>query len=125
MNVKEHVCNTAKKILQSMKAEEKVNCVVRPEYFMAKDPEYVEKNGLMTDRSLYFDIEMKNLVRVDDVYKDRTTFYKTLAKGQGSASPYNDAYVLRNIFTFNHTVVYSQNQNRSRWLTQILSSKFR
>jgi len=36
---------------------------------------------------------MKELVRVEDLYKDRTTFYKTLKKGHGSASPYMDCLV--------------------------------
>ena len=78
MYSKEHICNTAKKILQSMKIEEKVKCSVLPEYFLEKDQEFVLNYGVQRDRNLYFDIEMLELVRVDDVYKDQTTFYKTL-----------------------------------------------
>jgi len=36
---------------------------------------------------------MKELVRVDDLYKDKTTFVKSLDKGEGTASPYNDCVV--------------------------------
>ncbi len=36
---------------------------------------------------------MKELVRVDDLYKDGTTFYKTLIKGHGTASPYVDSLI--------------------------------
>lgn len=64
---------------------------------MEKDPQYVNEHGIMTDRNLLFEIEMKKLTRVDDLYKDHTTFYKTLVKGEGSASPYTDAYILSNI----------------------------
>ncbi len=46
------------------------------------------------DRPLLFEIEMKKLVRVEDMYKDGTTFHKTIFKGNGSASPYSDFYVL-------------------------------
>ena len=36
---------------------------------------------------------MKGLVRIEDLYKDRTTFYKTLKKGESSASPYMDCLI--------------------------------
>jgi hypothetical protein len=49
--------------------------------------------GIRTDIDLLIDVEMKELVRVDDLYKDGSTFYKTLVKGTGSASPYIDSLV--------------------------------
>ena len=36
-------------------------------------------------------------MRVDDLYKDGTTFYKTLVKGVGTASPYMDSYIARKL----------------------------
>jgi hypothetical protein len=42
------------------------------------------------DKYLYLDVELKDLISVDDVYKDKTTFHKTIKKGVGSASPYTD-----------------------------------
>jgi hypothetical protein len=36
---------------------------------------------------------MKELVRVDDLYRDTTTFYKSLVKGVSTASPYMDCLV--------------------------------
>jgi hypothetical protein len=77
-----------------MKTEEKVKVKVRPEYFTTKDEEFVKSFNILCDRYLIFDIEMKKLVRVDDIYKDKTTFYKTLLKGEGSASPYPDTVIL-------------------------------
>jgi len=43
---------------------------------------------------LQFCIELKALTKVEDVYRDGTTFHKTLVKGQGSASPYTDFQII-------------------------------
>lgn len=85
---------TAKKILQSMKTKERSRTLVRPEYFLERDAAMVEKHGVLRDRPLRIDIEMLNLVRVEDVYKDGSAFQKTLVKGSGTASPYSDFQVL-------------------------------
>ena len=57
---------------------------------------------------------MSKLVRVDDLFKDGTTFYKTLKKGEGSASPYKDCHIcckyLIIIINLN-----SEGENRGRW----------
>jgi len=45
------------------------------------------------EKDLLLDLELKELVRVDDLYKDGTTFYKSLQKGEGTASPYIDCFV--------------------------------
>jgi len=59
------------------------------------------------------EINMKGLVRVDDLYKDKTTFYKTLIKGDGTASPYMDCLVAcKNINLFNITY-FSEGENRN------------
>ena len=83
-----------KKILQTMKTEEKVSCRVKPGYLRDKDPQIIEKYGLDLERDLYIDVEMKYLMRVEDVYKDGTTLHKTLKKGDGTASPYADFQVI-------------------------------
>ena len=57
-----------------MKTEEKVSVLVRPEYYLEHDPEYIERYQVNKDHNLYFDITMKKLTRVEDVYKDLTTF---------------------------------------------------
>jgi hypoxanthine-guanine phosphoribosyltransferase len=79
-----------KKILQTMKLEERVSLRVRPECYVSYDQAIISKFNVDTKRDLYLDIEMKSLVRVEDVYKDGTTLTKTLKKGQGTASPYSD-----------------------------------
>ena len=53
-----------------MKTKEHSSCAVKPEYFIELDPEYVRKHGIREDLNLIFDINMKELVRVDDLYKD-------------------------------------------------------
>jgi len=57
-----------------MKTKEKVKTLVRSEYFIERDAEVVEKFGIMKDRPLRFDIEMVNLIRVEDLYKDGSAF---------------------------------------------------
>ena len=83
-----------KKILQTMKTEEKVSCRVKPGYLREKDQLMIEKYRVDLVRDLYIDIEMKYLMRVEDVYKDGTTLHKTLKKGDGTASPYADFQVI-------------------------------
>ncbi len=65
-------------------------------------------------RDLYLDIEMKKLLRVEDIYKDGTTLSKTLKKGHGTASPYSDFQVISklNISLFMRNI--SQGQDRGR-----------
>lgn len=50
----------------------------------------IEKLHIDTEKPLKIDIIMNDLVRVDDLYKDKTTFFKTLRKGEHTASPYRD-----------------------------------
>jgi len=90
---KEHVPYTVKKIMQSMKTKEKISCLVKSQYLIENDQELIQKYDILTDRVLYVSLDMKELVRVEDLYKDQTTFYKTLKKGFGSASPYMDCLV--------------------------------
>lgn len=74
MQDQSNIWHTTRKILQSMKTKERVKTLVRPEYFIERDAEVVEKFGIMKDRPLRFDIEMVNLVRVEDLYKDGSAF---------------------------------------------------
>ena len=77
-----------------MKTKEKVTCMVNPQYLTDRDPGYLQKfPQILFDRSLRIDCTMKGLVRIEDLYKDRTTFYKTLKKGESSASPYMDCLI--------------------------------
>lgn len=39
------------------------------------------------------DINLISLGKIEDMYRDQKVFYKTLVKGQGSASPYYDCKV--------------------------------
>ena len=53
-----------------MKRQEKVSARIRPEYLREKDPGYIEKYEIQMDKYLYLDVELKDLISVDDVYKD-------------------------------------------------------
>ena len=81
-----------------MKVEEKVTAKVYPEYYTEKDQDYVQKYGVNVEKPLLWEIEMKRLVKVEDVYRDGTSFQKTITKGTGSASPYSDFLVLSKSF---------------------------
>ena len=39
------------------------------------------------------DLHLKGLCAIWDLYKDKTVFYKSLKRGQGTASPYYDCKV--------------------------------
>lgn len=39
------------------------------------------------------DINLKGLCTIHDLYRDKSCFYKSLKKGQGTASPYYDCMV--------------------------------
>jgi len=67
---KEHVPYTVKKIMQSMKTKEKISCLVKSQYLIENDQELIQKYDILTDRVLYVSLDMKELVRVEDLYKD-------------------------------------------------------
>lgn len=52
-----------------------------PSYFIENDPLFIERLGINTNYMVNIDLHMKELVRVDDLYKDGTTFVKSLVKG--------------------------------------------
>lgn len=69
------------------------------------------------------DLHMKELVRVDDLYKDKTTFVKSLVKGLGTASPYNDCYVWSILlFSIINVVIYSEGEDSCGWNREVLQS---
>jgi hypothetical protein len=43
-------------------------------------------------------IDLKYLLKIEDMYKDGTTFHRSLQKGEGSASPRTD-YTIRSKYT--------------------------
>ena len=94
MNNTEKVSHTTRKILSSMKTSEQVTVKVRPEFFLESDPEMTSKYSLLPDRYLYYAVEVHTIVKIEDVYRDQTTFHKTLIKGLGTASPYSDFEVI-------------------------------
>ena len=64
---------------------------------------------------------MKKLVRVDDLYKDGTTFFKTLQKGVGTASPYPDCFVRCKFKVNQLTNLNSKSKDSGGWSREILS----
>lgn len=70
--------------------------MVKPAYLIERDQDMIEKYGIDVSegaKDIHIDLNMRVLVRVDDLYRDKTTFYKTLRKGIGSANPYSDCII--------------------------------
>jgi len=89
MTEKEVIGPTYRKILRSMKPGEEASCVVAPSFFKDDDTlSHARKDAPVT-----IDIKLHKLDKIEDLYKDRTTFYKSLRKGEGSASPRSDYIV--------------------------------
>jgi hypothetical protein len=38
-------------------------------------------------------VYLKDIIRVEDIFRDKTTFQRTLEKGEGTCSPYSDSWV--------------------------------
>jgi len=51
---------------------------VKPEYLLENDQRLLSKFGIDTAYPLQIDLHMKELVRIDDLYHDKSTFVKTL-----------------------------------------------
>lgn len=83
------------KVLQSMKSEEKITASIKPEYVAKHDTKFIEdfKDLYDSEKPLQMDLTLHKLVRVEDLYRDGKVIYKSLRKGQGTASPYSDCYV--------------------------------
>ena len=76
-----------------MKTKENVECKVKPSYLINKDREFIEKFSPDLTKDIFININLSKLRRIDDLYKDKTTFYKSMRKGIGSASPYIDCFI--------------------------------
>ncbi len=94
MSDTEAINPVTKRILQSMKKGENVSTQVRPDFVEKTDPEFKTRHpDYNPDLPLTVDIHLKGLCAILDLYKDKTVFYKTLKRGQGTASPYYDCHV--------------------------------
>ena len=77
-----------------MKQGEISSVSVAPGYVEENDPEFKTRHSdFKPDQNLILDVNMKGLCMIQDMYKDKTVFYKSLKKGQGTASPYFDCKV--------------------------------
>lgn len=71
-----------KRILQSMKKGEITKTVVRPEYVEENDPEFKTRYpDFMAGQELHVNSNLKGLCAINDLYRDKTIFYKSLKKG--------------------------------------------
>ena len=96
MTDKEKITPIIKKIINSMKKQERVSCLIKPSYLQQIDPSLIQQYNIDLNSPIYIDVFLKDLTRIDDIYKDGTTFHKTLQKGVYTASPYRDSLVACN-----------------------------
>ena len=76
-------------VLESMKCGEKVSAILKPTFVQEIEPN-LEFNK---SEPVTIDATLNSLCKITDMYRDGTTFYKTLRKGEGSGSPYYDCKV--------------------------------
>ena len=77
-----------------MKHSEISSCSVTPGFVENNDPEFKTRHSdYNQEDNLIVDIHLKGLCAINDLYKDKTIFYKSLKRGQGTASPYYDCKV--------------------------------
>ena len=82
MTDKEIITPVIKRVLQSMKKGEISSCCVPPAYVEQNDPEFKTRHtDFKPDQSLFVDVNLKGLCAIQDLYKDKTIFYKSLKKG--------------------------------------------
>jgi len=78
----ETITPVVKRILQSMKQGEIASTCVTPSYVEENDPEFKTRHtDFKPDESLIVDVHLKGLCAIQDLYKDKTVFYKTLKRG--------------------------------------------
>lgn len=77
-----------------MKTEEQCETVVKASYVAEKDPDFATRHpDFDPDLPLLVNINLKGLCAIHDLYRDKSVMYKSLKKGQGTASPYYDCRV--------------------------------
>ena len=78
-----------------MKVDEEVTCVARSDYVKKFDEDMSQRySNFLPDEELIFDIIVNKINVVTNLFNDKETFYKSLRKGEGSASPYKDSLVV-------------------------------
>ena len=77
-----------------MKHGEISSTVVLPSFVEDKDPEFKTRHSdYDPQKDLHINMHLKGLCAIQDLYRDKTVFYKTVKRGQGTASPYYDCRV--------------------------------
>jgi len=94
MSDAETMTAVVKRIVQTMKKGEKASTRVAADYVIENDPDFKTRHQAnIAGESLFVDVHLKGLCTIHDLYKDKSVFYKTLKRGQGTASPYFDCRV--------------------------------
>lgn len=112
----EEITFVLKKILESMKKEEKSFFEFSLSTIKEKDQALFEKldgiQNLDKEKSVFIEIELFKIIKVEDWFKDKTTLKKTLRKGKGS-QPNDDTNVFSKIWS--GVTECSETENSSEW----------
>ena len=85
----------AKKIISTLKEDEIVSTIAKSEYITKLGEDLSERYpNFIPDSELIFDIALNKICKVTNLWNDGSTFYRSLRKGEGSASPYKDSLVV-------------------------------
>lgn len=89
---------TLRKILESMKRNEKSSTIVKAFFINEEDKELVEILGAEynSEKDVIVEIELLKLFKVEDWFKDGTSLKRILRKGKGM-SPQIDSIVKRKL----------------------------
>ena len=87
------ILKSFKKIMGSMKTQEEASTRIWPQYLQDEGKDLVEAFGLDPEKSCDLFIDLKYLLRIEDMYRDQSTFWHMVSPGEGSASPSSESIV--------------------------------
>jgi hypothetical protein len=80
-----------------MKVNEITSTIIKSDYIKKIEETETLSNkyeNYLPDLNLHLEITLNEIVKVVNMYNDNETFYRTLRKGEGSASPYKDSLIV-------------------------------
>jgi hypothetical protein len=80
-----------------MKVNEITSTIIKSDYIKKIEETETLSNkyeNYLPDVNLHLEITLNEIIKVVNMYNDNETFYRTLRKGEGSASPYKDSLIV-------------------------------
>ena len=92
---------TMRKVLESLKRNEQSQTTVKKEFVNDNDKDLIQMLGsdYNSEKDLIIDAELLKLVKVEDWFKDGTTFKKVIRKGKGRQPAIDSTVKCKNYIT--------------------------